>query len=83
MLNAEVTSIENDPVIERGFYYNLIKEDTIFRKQLKCGHGVGSFGGTIDTLRANATYYYVAYAKNVHGIAYGDTLQFNTLNPYE
>lgn len=70
-------------IVERGFYYNLLREDTIFRKQIICGAGEGEFEAVAESLRANATYFFVAYARNAHGIAYGDTLQINTLNPYE
>ena len=72
----------NDSITERGFYYSLLREGEFVRKQISCGKGVGDFFASINALRANATYYYVAYAINKHGIAYGDTLQFNTLNPY-
>ena len=72
----------NDSITERGFYYSLLREGEFVRKQISCGKGVGEFSASINALRANATYYYVAYAINKHGIAYGDTLQFNTLNPY-
>lgn len=71
-----------DEIIERGFYYSLLRVSDFGGKQVKCGNGAGDFSANIEALRANATYYYVAYAINKHGIAYGDTLQFNTLNPY-
>lgn len=73
----------NDPITERGFYYSLVREGEIGRKQVVCGSGTGAFYAKVTALRANATYYFVAYAINKHGIAYGDTLQFNTLNPYK
>lgn len=73
----------NDPITERGFYYSLLREGEFARKQVNSGSGAGDFNVKIEALRANATYYYVAYAINKHGIAYGDTLQFNTLNPYK
>ena len=72
----------NDPITERGFYYSLVREGEFGRKQVNSGSGAGDFNVKIEALRAKATYYYVAYAINKHGIAYGDTLQFNTLNPY-
>lgn len=72
----------HDPITERGFYYSLVREGEIGRKQVVCGSGMGAFQAKVTALRANATYYFVAYAVNKHGIAYGDTLQFNTLNPY-
>lgn len=72
----------NDSILERGFYYSLLREGDYERYQVKCGSGSGTFYVTIAALRANATYYFVAYATNEHGVAYGDTLQFNTLNPY-
>lgn len=83
-LSGSATTIAgNDPITERGFYYSLLREGEIGRKQVACESGEGDFSVEISALRANATYYYVAYAVNCHGIAYGDTLQFNTLNPYE
>ena len=79
-----VTSIyDNYEITERGFYYSLLRTGEYERKQLSCGSGEGNFSGSIEALRANATYYYVAYSVNANGVAYGDTLQFNTLNPYE
>lgn len=83
-LNGSVQIGEsNDPITERGFYYSLVREGEIGRKQVIYGSGTGAFASKVTALRANATYYFVAYAINKHGIAYGDTLQFNTLNPYE
>lgn len=83
-LSGSATTIAgNDPITECGFYYSLLREGEIGREQVVCGSGEGDFSADISALRANATYYYVAYAVNCHGIAYGDTLQFNTLNPYE
>lgn len=83
-LSGSATTIAgSDPITERGFYYSLLREGKLGREQVVCGSGEGDFSADISALRANATYYYVAYAVNCHGVAYGDTLQFNTLNPYE
>ena len=76
-------SYDNYEITERGFYYSLAPESDFERKQFLCGSGEGYFNLAINTLRANATYYFWAYAVNINGITYGDTLTFNTLNPYE
>ena len=73
----------NESITERGFYYSLLPEGGLSRKQVKCSKGAGVYEARIEALRANATYYFVAYAINKHGIAYGDTLKFDTLNPYK
>lgn len=83
ILHGKTSIFDNYEITERGFYYSLLKDDDFERKQVKCGSGEGYFKTEISALRANATYYYYAYAVNKNGIAYGDTLQFNTLNPYE
>ena len=82
-LHGEASVDDNYEITERGFYYSLLKDTDYERKQVKCGSGEGRFEAKIEALRANATYYIVAYAVNKNGIAYGDTLQFNTLNPYQ
>lgn len=83
MLHGEAKIDDNYEITERGFYYSLLKDTDYERKQVKCGSGEGRFDAKIEALRANATYYIVAYAVNKNGVAYGDTLQFNTLNPYQ
>ncbi len=83
VLHGEASIYDNYEITERGFYYSLLRDNDFERKQVKCGNGEGEFSATIEALRAAATYYFVAYAVNKNGIAYGDTLQFNTLNPYE
>ena len=83
VLHGKATIFDNYDITERGFYYSLTPESDFERRQVKCGNGEGDFDATITALRANATYYFWAYAVNQNGIAYGDTLTFNTLNPYE
>lgn len=83
VLHGIVSVYDNYEITERGFYYSLLKTGDYERKQIKCGKGEGGFEAAITALRADATYYFVAYAINKNGIAYGDTLQFSTLNPYK
>ena len=82
ILHGKTTNEDNYDITERGFYYSLLKDDDFERKQVTCSSGEGIFSAEIKALRAAATYYYVAYAVNKNGIAYGDTLTFNTVNPY-
>lgn len=81
-LYGECSLEDNYDITERGFYYSLLKDMGLESKKVTCGKGEGDFSAAISELRANATYYYVAYAINQNGIAFGDTLQFKTLNPY-
>lgn len=41
----------------------------------------GAFTADLNELNAETTYYFAAYASNIHGTAYGDTLAFSTLAP--
>ena len=72
------------PITEYGFYYSLLKTGEYERHKVKCGDNSEgcTFEATINTLRAGATYYYYAYATNINGIIYGDTLSFTLPRTY-
>ena len=71
-------------ITEYGFYYSLLPTGDYERHQVKCGENSegGAYSAAINTLRAGATYYYYAYATNMNGIVYGDTLTFTLPRTY-
>ncbi len=74
---------DNYEIIERGFYYSLIKNGGDYEcNKVVCGKGEGDFSIKIEHLRANADYYFCAYASNRNGETCADTLTFHTENPY-
>ncbi len=46
------------------------------------GSGLGVFESSVEGLTPLTTYYLRAYAENEHGVAYGDTLSFTTLEDF-
>lgn len=71
-------------ITEYGFYYSLLPTGDYERHQVKCGENSEGrmYSASINTLRAGATYYYYAYATNMNGIVYGDTLTFTLPRTY-
>lgn len=85
LLHGSVAKGVSDYAItEYGFYYSLLPTGDYERHQVKCGENSegGVYSAMINTLRAGATYYYYAYATNMNGIVYGDTLSFTLPRTY-
>lgn len=86
---GDITSAgdQNSPITKRGIRWSSIGDPiddpnaSVSIDDTQDGDGVGMFPSTLYSLRANTTYYVRAYAENKYGMAYGNLLQFTTLNP--
>lgn len=76
---GEVTNDGGTEVTERGICWSINTNPTISDNHVSAGTGTGSFSATISNLQANTTYHVRAYATNVAGTAYGQELEFTTL----
>lgn len=77
-----ITSDGGVPVTERGVCWNTSPTPVISGNHTSDGTGTGSFTSSITGLKVNTTYYIRAYATNLQGTAYGNELNFKTLNYY-
>lgn len=75
---GEVASAGGAAVFARGVCWSTSNPPTIENRRTRDGRGPGSFASHITGLNENTTYYVRAYAVNVLGVAYGDTVEFTT-----
>jgi uncharacterized protein (TIGR02145 family) len=78
-LNGNVTSDGNSTITQRGFYWSETDNnpDSGDNKEIVNGT-TGTYSKTINSLQANTTYYYCAFATNSEGTATGEVLSFKT-----
>lgn len=76
---GEVTNDGGAEVTERGICWSINANPTIADNHVTAGSGVGAFTASLDGLEANTTYHVRAYATNEAGIAYGQDVEFTTL----
>ena len=76
---GEVTNDGGSEVIERGICWSTNANPTIADIHVVAGTGTGVFAATMSGLEANTTYHVRAYATNEAGIAYGQDVEFTTL----
>ena len=76
---GEVTSDGGSDVTERGICWSTSANPTIDDNHVSAGSGVGAFTAKINGLEANTTYHVRAYAANEAGTAYGQDVEFTTL----
>lgn len=76
-----VTSDGGATVTIRGFLYGTNASN--LTEDVQSGNGIGSFTAVLTNLTSNTTYYYKAYATNIVGTSYGETLSFTTLEATE
>ena len=62
-----------------GFCYSRTPEPTIEDTKISLGKKTGVFVATVNTLNENTTYYVRSYAVNEAGVAYGEEVNFATL----
>ena len=62
-----------------GFCYSRTPEPTIEDTKVSLGKKTGVFVTTVNTLNENTTYYVRSYAVNEAGVAYGEEVNFATL----
>lgn len=67
-------------VTSLGVCYSTSHNPTTADSLTSTGTGTGSFTSSITALTANTTYYVRAYATNCDGTAYGDQINFTTLD---
>ncbi len=68
------------PVTARGVCWSTSPAPTTGGSLTDDGTGAGAFTSGITGLTRDTTYYVRAYATNVYGTAYGDEVQFTTMN---
>ncbi len=82
ILNGELDDDGGDAITEYGFYYGESRDpvdDGTKRRVGTTGLTEGEdFDYILSNLEPDTRYYFVAYARNSEGYAYGDTLSFRT-----
>jgi hypothetical protein len=78
-LHGEVVS-SGKPVTETGFYYSKNPIPLVNGTKVSLAATSGEFSKNITKLDPAEKYYYVAYAINANGMAYGETKEFTTLD---
>ena len=68
-------------VSERGVVWATNANPTIADNKLLIGSGTGNYTSSVSGLEVNTTYFIRAYAINSKGTAYGNEVQFTTLQP--
>jgi len=77
---GNITFDGNSPVTARGVVWGTSPDPTIdLPTKTTDGNGIGSFTSNLTDLLDNTTYYVRAYATNAQGTAYGNEINFNTL----
>jgi len=78
---GEITSDGGADITARGVCWNTSTSPTISDSKTTNGNGTGSFTSNITDLQTGTTYYMRAYATNSEGTAYGNEINFITLDP--
>ena len=68
------------PVTSRGICWSMSPMPTLADPHAGAGAGAGAFSAAITGLSPETTYYVRAYAVNLYGTVYGETVEFDT-NP--
>ena len=76
--SGEVTTEGFYPVTERGLCWDTHPEPTLESEYRPLGAGAGAFSDTLSELTPETNYYYRAYATNICGTVYGETVPFTT-----
>ena len=76
-LNGSVISDGGSTVTARGFIYGTNWNN--LSQNVQSSSGTGNYSKDITGLSQGTTYYYMAYATNASGTAYGELMQFTTL----
>jgi len=76
---GNVTADGRANVTARGVCYSLVSPPTIADSKTSDSLGMGEFASELTGLVDNKTYYVRAYATNSAGTAYGEVLEFTTL----
>ncbi len=79
LLGGEVTYDGNLEVTGRGVWYGTSPDPASTGTKIPMGSGLGSFSDTVTNLHPNTHYYFIAYAVNDEGTAFGEEKEFTTL----
>jgi len=77
---GNITDDGGSDITARGVCYSTSPNPTIDDNTTNDGTGAGTFTSNLTGLTPDTTYYVRAYATNSEGTAYGDEVQFTTLN---
>ena len=66
-------------VSERGIYWSPSPNPMLTGLKVLLGSGNGAFSYSLTELSKAVTYYYVAFATNIKGTAYGEVVSFTTI----
>jgi len=79
---GDVTDDGGTQVTGRGIVWSSVQNPTLDLNEgfTMDGEGLGEFNSNLTGLSPNTGYFVKAYAKNSKGIAYGEQIQFTTLN---
>lgn len=77
--HSSVTSDGDGNISDCGFCYSRTPNPTVNDVKVSCGKRMGKFLATVKELHENTTYYVRAYVTNEAGTAYGEEVNFATL----
>ena len=77
---GNITSDGGSTVTQRGVCWSTNQNPSIANNITNNGSGLGSFTSSLTGLNANTIYYVKAYATNSIGTAYGNQINFTTMN---
>lgn len=80
--DGNVISDHGIPVTARGACWSTSPEPTVSDEHTADGSGTGTFSSQLTGLTKNTLYHVRAYATNEIGIAYGEEVQFTTLDQW-
>jgi len=78
VVSGEVTNDGGHAVTEKGFFFSFNNSPTDQSNKIIGGQGTGAFTCNLWSLKENTPYYYMAYATNSLGTAYGSVKSFTT-----
>ncbi len=78
-ISGEVTYDGGPGFVDTGFFLSLDPDPIQTGQEVSTGSAAGVFGYQLINLTPNTNYYFVAFAENPAGRAFGDILSFTTL----
>jgi hypothetical protein len=76
---GNITNDGGSAITKKGVCWSTTNVPTILNAKTEDGTGVATFTSSLTALQANTTYYLRAYATNIAGTAYGEEIEFTTL----
>lgn len=78
---GNIVSDGGSAVIARGFCWGTFPDPTLADNSVQINGTTGAIRHNATGLNPGTVYYVRAYARNVYGIAYGNTITISTVNP--